>query len=496
MATTGRPRPARRRSRKFATPAPEKMGERGSAMLDRMAEAAGCGNMARLVQLWLNWEAVMGDYIAPMCVPMGHAGARLVIGAADNMAMQELSFLETEILERANAFLGQPTFSDVQVRLVLDHGGIACPDDLALERPADIFPRPEGSGLAGMDPDSPAARAYLAFAGKTGFPPAPAQSPVLPPAPAAGGDAAPRHDPDEAVLTGAGLAAMRPESAVARCYRAYAGPQAPLPCAGHAPAERHGMATCPAGDGSGGRPGTGEGNAGSIAPQPEGGAALTGAGLAAMDGDSPVARAYRAYLDHPGRPLPEDAPEARPAGCGSRRKPARRRRKAVIDGFARGGASEAEAQERPARLTGAGLAAMDPGSAVARCYRAYRALGAEEGAGAAQASSQAAAGDAPVEATAGAGQGEAEPGVDGGSRPAGVGFGFHTGGLSAGGDATPGGGEPAPVLTGKGLAAMDPDSAVRRCYAAWVAAGHGRAGDGGATAKDGPCAGKTGARRG
>ena len=124
---------------------------------------------ARLQQLWLNWDMVMGPDLAPLARPMGHHRDLLLIGAEDAMLAQELHLMADEILERVNAFMEQPFFSAIKVSLLMGKAGL---DKTAVRTSAPIRPvrpaRPEppeahGLYLEAMDPSSPVARAYARF---------------------------------------------------------------------------------------------------------------------------------------------------------------------------------------------------------------------------------------------------------------------------------------------------------------------------------------------
>ncbi|MDR0339787.1 MAG: DUF721 domain-containing protein [Desulfovibrio sp.] len=128
----------------------------------------GGKDQTRLVQLWRHWDMVLGEALAPLGRPLGHKDRALHIGADDNMAMQELSMQSAEILERANAFMGEAFFERVKVLLVQGR------PDLARERENIAQPGQAGSwaarpapplgGLCGrLNPDSPVTRCYEAF---------------------------------------------------------------------------------------------------------------------------------------------------------------------------------------------------------------------------------------------------------------------------------------------------------------------------------------------
>ena len=135
-------------------------GEGVSALFDSL----GGPERGRLNLLWSNWEGVMGDYIASLSHPLGHAEDALLVGADDAMAIQELSLLSQELLERANAHMGRAFFARVTVRLMQGRPDLA----RRRESPADALPRPlytperVGRHRGAFASDSPVAQCYEA----------------------------------------------------------------------------------------------------------------------------------------------------------------------------------------------------------------------------------------------------------------------------------------------------------------------------------------------
>lgn len=133
--------------------------------LQKLSARAGCPEQFRLVELWRNWRVVMGEEISSLCLPLGHREHRLDLGTEDSMAMQELLYLEHEIVQRANAFLESPFFNDVKVTLLGERSGLAEePDRAVVTRKTPQLPRmATGRYLQDMDPDSAIARCYRAY---------------------------------------------------------------------------------------------------------------------------------------------------------------------------------------------------------------------------------------------------------------------------------------------------------------------------------------------
>lgn len=138
------------------------VGQGLSALLDSL----GAGSpVARLTQLWKNWDHVMGPELAELAFPLGHRRSILIVGGSDNLALQELSFQTEEILERANAFMGEPFFERVELQLGLGRTPLGLSDGIqpsSRRRPAPEKPAGLTGSFQNFDPDSPVGRAYLA----------------------------------------------------------------------------------------------------------------------------------------------------------------------------------------------------------------------------------------------------------------------------------------------------------------------------------------------
>ena len=134
--------------------------------LGSVLSALGNGEKLMQVRLWQNWEMVMGPDIAPLAWPLGARNDILIIGGEDNLALQELSFMTPEILERVNAFMDAPVFDRVELRLVMGDRPLDQMPDIQPStrvRPAPPRPRQLGAHLEEMNPDSPVARCHAAY---------------------------------------------------------------------------------------------------------------------------------------------------------------------------------------------------------------------------------------------------------------------------------------------------------------------------------------------
>ena len=89
-----------------------------SELVEQFLKSQPKNGSLNLVELWRHWSMVLGPNLEGLAFPLGHRDNVLLIGAEDNLVLQELSFMSTEILERVNAFLEQPFFVQIQLSLL------------------------------------------------------------------------------------------------------------------------------------------------------------------------------------------------------------------------------------------------------------------------------------------------------------------------------------------------------------------------------------------
>lgn len=118
-----------------------------------------------LEQLWKNWGMVMGQEISLLARPLGHREGILLVGGEDNPVLQELSYYAPEMLDRANAFMGEEFFHKVELYLL--EGRVPLDEKLIRARPVprEVPRRPEHLGTLtdSLDPHSPVGRCYRAY---------------------------------------------------------------------------------------------------------------------------------------------------------------------------------------------------------------------------------------------------------------------------------------------------------------------------------------------
>lgn len=117
-----------------------------------------------IARLWLHWAEVLGPDMAQFVRPLGRHKTTMLLGAANSLVMQEFSFFGPQILEKANAFLGNAYFQKVQLELM---GGRPALDEPLLPPPppktAPPVPSPLGNLLPCIEPDSAIGSCYRAY---------------------------------------------------------------------------------------------------------------------------------------------------------------------------------------------------------------------------------------------------------------------------------------------------------------------------------------------
>lgn len=119
----------------------------------------------RLVRLWREWDEVVGPEVAQLARPMAAREGSLVLWAEDAVAAQQLSYFTFEILERANAFLGEEVFDKVRFELLdgrVPLDGMKREEPLPVPEPP-LRPAQLGGLVDKIDPESPVGRAYMAY---------------------------------------------------------------------------------------------------------------------------------------------------------------------------------------------------------------------------------------------------------------------------------------------------------------------------------------------
>ena len=144
-----------------------KLRSAGDAIGD-LIDRHGGGNVRKRMELWANWEQIMGPGVASLGSPLDVKGKTLIVGADNNMALQELNMQAPYIVERANAYLEEKTFSRVTFTLLQGREPLTGrPQAPKMEKfkPKTAPPLPPigfGNLKDKIDLDSPVGRCYKA----------------------------------------------------------------------------------------------------------------------------------------------------------------------------------------------------------------------------------------------------------------------------------------------------------------------------------------------
>jgi len=136
--------------------------KRLSEGLAGLLERGEAGKNRRFHALWRDWPRAVGEDVASLCRPLGHRRGILLVATDDSVAMQELSYMVSEILARANRYLGENCFDKVQFDLL----GAQIPLDETQSPHPDYYPvrydppAKLGGLLGKLDPASPVGRCY------------------------------------------------------------------------------------------------------------------------------------------------------------------------------------------------------------------------------------------------------------------------------------------------------------------------------------------------
>ena len=134
------------------------------ALVDYLAGEPGSQEAYQMVQLWRNWDSVMGP-LAQLAKPLGRRKKILLVGVEDSALQMEVTYYGPQMVDNANAFLEEKIFDKVQAELLMGKTPL---NDASLQRvlPKRKTPaKPLFLGEAGnrMEPDSAVARSYEAY---------------------------------------------------------------------------------------------------------------------------------------------------------------------------------------------------------------------------------------------------------------------------------------------------------------------------------------------
>jgi hypothetical protein len=128
----------------------------------RFAARPKVGRKLRLASLWREWPRLFADAPFDLGQPLGGRDRVLVVGVEDPMAMQELSFARLDILERANAFLGEQCFDKVRLELIHGQASLGTTRVFPGAKPPAPVALPRVGGLD-LPRDTPIGRCYAKY---------------------------------------------------------------------------------------------------------------------------------------------------------------------------------------------------------------------------------------------------------------------------------------------------------------------------------------------
>ncbi len=138
------------------------------ATLERFMRRIGKPEQRQLIELWRHWHMVMGDEIASLAWPLGSKNQVLMVGGEDALSLQEISFMHDDILERANAFMGNEYFRTVKTSLSLDRTPLDAACQIQTTQQVELFTPVELNGklLELMPKMHPVAQCYARYVRK------------------------------------------------------------------------------------------------------------------------------------------------------------------------------------------------------------------------------------------------------------------------------------------------------------------------------------------
>lgn len=133
-----------------------------------MVERKGDPSIEKRLQLWSQWDTIMGSPVIDLGFPIETKGKSIIMGAENALAMQELSMLSPTILNRVNSFLGE---TNAYTRVVLTQANhpprlaMSVKKQAATTQPDTMPPPPKGFGhrLDNFSDDSIVSRCYRAL---------------------------------------------------------------------------------------------------------------------------------------------------------------------------------------------------------------------------------------------------------------------------------------------------------------------------------------------
>lgn len=89
-----------------------------STALERFLHRKRLDRELQIAKVWAYWSDILGEELAKLARPLGRRKNTLIIGAVDNVVMQELVYYSPQILEQIDEFLGWQPFDKVVFELL------------------------------------------------------------------------------------------------------------------------------------------------------------------------------------------------------------------------------------------------------------------------------------------------------------------------------------------------------------------------------------------
>jgi hypothetical protein len=101
------------------------------SILEKTLKSLDIDAPLRTYTIWAAWKEIVGEAIAGQTQPRAVRNRILFIDVSHSTWVQQLQFLKSTLLEKINAFLGEPEIQDIRFRL----GKISSPTHTARSKP-------------------------------------------------------------------------------------------------------------------------------------------------------------------------------------------------------------------------------------------------------------------------------------------------------------------------------------------------------------------------
>ena len=98
-------------------------------ILERTLKGLELDGQVKAYSIWGAWKEIVGESVASQTQPRIIRNKILFVDVSHSTWIQQLQFLKTTLLEKINAFLGEPLIQDIRFHL----GKISSPSPLSME---------------------------------------------------------------------------------------------------------------------------------------------------------------------------------------------------------------------------------------------------------------------------------------------------------------------------------------------------------------------------